>query len=865
MTLTFSTLLRWLPLSSFRLLCSTASYRSHSSAARRAALPLGRPLSTLSSLRADDAPPPPSASSESHDALPVLSRRSADDPLSLDELRSMLRSSVPSTATLVSLVQHVRSQPPLLSQMTPSDYALVCHHLSLHNAAHSDYRALTCLTLMDVYDEYCAREFSGDGAEWGAGWRRELMTDALTVCSRTGEGRGCEFVACGMSFYGLPLTAQEMNSVLWGWRFERGNQWRWYDRMRVISKAIAAGEEPADRDSRTLSLYYGLMRAGDAQTASGDHWGLDSATVLIMMHSNSLNKQPQDERFDRLDREVLRRLTASAFHLLTADPTTAHMLNQLISLSSVMDRDIPRRFSRRVHALFRMANELQCQLTERSLRLAMGAAHILEHGHWTHSSGFNRSEVNGSLTTQKQQQEQPWNIESMDAADNSSWFAALQTDPDAAKFAVDVLAAFQQSGASVGPSSALFFDLHTSAATPWQRVLELFDWVQHEGGHIDMKRALTAIEACYRGKHWQRALDILVLPKWAKGFIHVSIAERAANTLKAPQRRHSRERPQGGSTALGTQAGDESSASAQAAASSEPVEWLASQRRWSGPQHDRLVWLTELKDEPWLLLMSNSEPADKKNVAERMAAVPSLPVPAVAAAAATPSLPLAPLSYPTTILHISYTIAAMDEASNAEAVLKADRLHVMALRLLPFLGCLYQYDTNTVHLHHPLTALDTVNSFVHHPHNQPAKLFSLLYLVWRTMRRRFVDNSSAVELHRLSSLHGDRVHDRWGFSPQAKRMRRDPLRFRVDSEAEARTLQRLLTQPPFELRAQENGTLGSVRRYTLYELAGQPAREHEKQPVERRWWEAMHKPPMAQECVVLELPSRVWYSALNNK
>ena len=771
----------------------------------------------------------------------------------------MLRSSISATTTLLSLIQHVRSQPPLVDLLTPSDYSLLCHQLSLHNAAHSDYRALTCLLLMDVYDEYCTRERHGSDNGWGQGWRRELMVDALTVCSRTGEGRGCEFVAVGMSFYGLTLTDSEINAVLWGWRFDRGNQWRWFDTMRDLSRAVAAGEEPADRDSRTLSLYYAI-KAGDNQSPNGSHWRPDSTSVLIMIHSCYLSTQV-DDRFSRLDTAVLRRLTASNFHLPAAAPLTAHLLNQLISFSSLLDRDNPLRFSRRVHALFRMANELHCPLTERSLRLAMGAAHILEHRHQIHNDATNTSETNGSSPVQQQQplvaDEQPG-----DVSVDSSWSTALQNDPDGVQFAADVLAAFQQSGASVGPSSALFFDLHTSATTPWQRVLELFDWVQHEGGHIDMQRALTAIEACYKGKHWQRALDILVLPKWAKGFIHVDVPGKGSTAYSGPKSEQSRF--DAGYAANSAQVEGQPALSVQCAASSEPIDWQASERRWSGAQHDRLLWLTELKDEPWLRLAANAEEPEKK--AERETAVPSLTLQAASAARATPSLPLAPLSYPATILHFAYTIAAMDEASNAEALFKADRLHVTALRLLPFLGYLYQYDTNTVHLHHPLTPLHSVNSFVHQPLNQQAKLFSLLYLVWRTMRRHYVDNSTSLELLRLSALYGGRVHDRWGISSQAKLLRWDPLRFRVSSEAEVRILQRLLTLPPFELRTRKNGQLGEIKRYKLYQLAGVPARQNEKQPVERQWWNAMHKSQrMDQEVVALELPSYLWYGALQNK
>ena len=845
---------RWLPLSSCRLLHASASYHSyHLLALSRGRHASGRALSTLSSLRSDDAPSSHSDPTSFADTPPAGLPPSSQ-PVSLDQLRSVLQSPITSTTTLLSLIQHARSQPSLLDLLTPSDYSLLCHQLSLHNAAHSDYRALTCLLLMEVYDEYCTRERDGSNNGWGAGWRRELMTDALTVCSRTGEGRGCEFVAVGMSFYGLTLTACDMNAVLWGWRFDRGHQWRWYGTMRELSRAIAAGQEPADQDSRTLSLHRAL-KAADLQSAHSSHWRPDSTTVLIMMHSCLVNKQAADDGFARLDNRVLRRLTTAAFHLPASAPLTTHLFNQLISLSSVIDRDIPLRFSRRVHALFRMANELHCPLTERSLRLAMGAAHILQHRHQANSAVSHGSEVNGWAATEQQQLAVADDESSVD----SSWFSTLQSDPNGAQFALDVLAAFQQSGASVGPSSALFFDLHATATTPWQRVLELFDWVQHEGGHIDMQRAMTAIEACYRGKHWQRALDILVLPEWAKKFIHVDVLSRATKSNNGVQREQS-QHGGGGHTANYMQSDAGSAVYVQPPTPVETIEWQASNRRWSGPQHDRLSWLTELKDEPWLAINPTA------GLLEKRSEVSAVSVQSVAAAHDTASLPLAPLSYPATILHFAYTIAAMDEASNAEAVLKADRLHIIALRLLPFLGSLYQYDTNSIHLHHPLTSLHTVNSFVQQPHNQQAKLFSLLYLVWRIMRRHFVDNSTAVELLRHSALYGSRVHGRWGISHRAKLHRGHPLRIRVDTEAELRILQRLLIQPPFELKTCDNGQIGELKRYKLYELAGNPAKQNEKQPVERLWWKAMHNAQgMNQEVIALELPSHSWYGALQGR
>ena len=858
--LTVAALLRWLPSSSLHLLRTVHAPSSILTSAWRPSL--HRSLSTLPNRRSDSEPTLPTEAPSASDAPSPSTFPWSTSPLSLAELRSMLQHVIPSTATLLSLVQHVRSQPGLVSLLGPSDYSLLCHQLSLHNAAHSDYRALTCLLLMDVYDEYCIRERNDSDNGWGEGWRHELMADALSVCSRTGEGKGCEFVVAGMAFYGVPLTAHEMNAVLWGLRRDRYHQWRWYDVMKELSRAMAAGQEPAERDSRTLSLYYAL-KAGHTRSAAGSssshgsHWRPDSTTVLILMHSCLLVVEPPDGRYTRLDSGVLRRLTTAAFHLPAADPHTAQLLNQLISLSSVIDRDQPQRFSRRVHALFRMANELRCPLTERSLRLAMGAAHILQHRRQTHSLTTSGSETNdqpaaaAAATVEER---------SSDASVEPSWSAVLQSDPDGAQFAADVLAAFQQSGVSVGQSSALIFDMHATGSAAWQRVLELFDWVQREGGHIDMQRALTAIEACYKGKHWQRALDILVLPKWAKGFVHVDVSSKGDDALRATNRKR-KDKAAGGHTPVRAAHEAEAAISAQPVTSSEPIEWQANKRRWSGPQYDQLVWLTELSNEPWLMSAASSERS------RRETAVPSPPAhEVVSAASGIAALPLAPLSYPATILHFAYAIAAMDDAGNAEALLKADRLHMTALRLLPFLGALYQYDSNTIHLHHPLTPLNTVNSFLQQPRNQHAKLFALLYLVWRMMRRHFVDYSTPLELFRLSALYGSRGDGRWGVTSRAKSVRREPLRFRVADEAEAHILQRLLAQPPFELRARADGQIGVIKRYKLHELAGSAAKQDQKQPVERQWWNAMHSAQrMDQEVVALEVPSQMWYAVLQSK
>ena len=851
--LTLSSLLRWLPSSSLRLFHSHYSASVAATANQQALLASpNRCLSTLASARTQDAPSTSDYSVAGADSPSTDTASSASGlSVTMDELRVTLRHAILSTASLLALVQHVRSERSLVDALTPSDYSLVCHHLSLHNAAHSDYRALTCLTLMDVYDEYCTRESNGEGEGWGEGWRRELMLDALTVCSRTGEGKGCEFVALGMSRYGMALTSREMNTVLWGWRFNWSKQWLWYETMLQLSAALAASEQPTDSDPRLLAFYHALQ--GSAVTRDGSRWRPDSVSVLIMMHSCSLGGAWQDDGFRRLDEDVLRRLSTSAFYLPAAAATTAHLLNQLISLSFVIDRNQPRRFARRVQSLFRLAAELQCTLTERSLRAAMAAAHILKH---------RQAEFN-SVMNATRDDEQP-----SDATVDSSAYSGVQHDPDGARLAADVLAALQRCGASAGPSSALYFDLHADGSTPWQRVLELFDWVRQEGGHIDMQRALTATEACYRGRHWQRALDILVLPKWARKFINHNAAAQTAKTRS----RHSHEQTRaiGGDGVRSEDA--KTSATSESAVSDAPIEWIASKQRWSGRQLDRLVWLVELQDEPWLkltpTLVSHTSPAAEQAESETDAAfsIPSAVGLAPTIPRLSPSPLFAPLSYPCTLLHVAYAIAAMDEASNAEAVLKADRLHVATLRLQPFIGRLYHYDSNTLHLHHPLLELHAARSFVQQPANQPAKLFSLLYLAWRTMRRRFVDNSLPLELQRVGFHYGSRGAKRWGVLAEAKELRRDPLRFRVDSEAEVAVLRRVLTQPPFGLHTRKNGQLGDVKRYKLWQLAGnRPAKSRtEHPPIDSVWWEAMHGAQrMGQEVITLELPSYLWHGAMH--
>ena len=870
--LTVSALLRWLPPSSVRLLrtlptCRPTRHLDGCTIHHAAVSPIRQPrhaisscraLSTLSTVPADsDSASSPSASTgtDLFSSSSSASLQPWTNTQSLDELRSKLRTTIPKTTTLLALIQQVQSDRSLLAQLTPSDYSLLCHHLSLHNGVHYEYRALTCLSMMGLYDHYCARELqAADDSEsgWGRGWRRELMTDTLNVCSRTGEGEACELVVTNMVSYGLAPTAHDMNAALWGLRGKPGVQWLWYELMQQVSRALATGQQPTD-SPRALALYR-VIREGDALARDCDRFRPGSATLLILMHSAALSLRPNGEHDFRLD-FVLRRLTPTEpFFLPSAAPATTLLFNQLISLSSVMDRDEPLRFARRVHSLFRLANELKCPLTERSLRLAVGAAHILQH-RWASRRNSHESTAAAAAAAAADQQ-------SNDSTPVDSWWQSLHPDssPDGVQFANDVVVAFEASGMKVGPSSALLFDLQTATA-PWQRVLELFDWVQVEGGHINMQRALTAIEACYKGKHWQQALSILVLPKWAKTFIHGSDTAAAAyyrNNLARPATQSPSDRA---NTQLSHPTLTEHTSTH---ASIVAIEWLPSEGRWSGPQHDRLVWTKELKDEPWLLFTPVVE------VTSTDAAVPSL---TVDEAPATPrsSVPLLlpPLSYPVTVLHIAYTIAAMDEAANAEALLKADRLHAMALRLLPFLGYIYQHDTNTIHLHHPPTPLDTVNTFVQQPRNQRAKLFALLYLVFRIMRRRFMDNPVTADsgLIGLSALCGHRLHGLWGVSKESAKQRwRTPLRFRVASEEEAHTLQQLLAQPPFELRARrmpENGLLGTIRRFRLSELAGTPVKAHEKQPIERAWWKAMHQGQrMDQEVIVLQISSDVWYRTL---
>ena len=353
-------------------------------------------------------------------------------------------------------------------------------------------------------------------------------------------------------------------------------------------------------------------------------------------------------------------------------------------------------------------------------------------------------------------------------------------------------------GANIAEADAM------SRKESWQAVLAAYDR-QVGRGHppVELADSFKAIDACYRGRHWQRAVEVLVMP------LYTLFNANELQLLTSP----------GGSAPA-----DSPSSSPALPAPHDEAEYIALSPitgRWSGPQSyrpdfalllDKETWreasrdpYTELRTQSWSSKVAAIRHSpNAKPIVARSSSPSSILVPAVAS----------PPMLCSSVLHFAFCIAAMDEAGNAESLAKADRLHAIALHHFPFLFHLYHPHSRTIHLVHPPLPppFAAINAFVHHPDRTRDRLWALLYLVWRLLRRREMggERSEVGEVWVIEQLyeeaHSQRPEEQRDGPALAVSKRgggddgRPPMQLRIEGEKEAAVLRGVLREGPWSLK-----------------------------------------------------------------
>ena len=678
-------------------------------------------------------------------------------------------------STLLIVLHRLRTE--FHAQLQAVDYHLLVHQLALQQ---SDARHLhsNCALLLSLYDEYLRRE------AWPT-LPAGVVRDALAMASSAGEGAVCERLLRDLEAGGVHPTIDDLNLVLWGKRADDSALWEWWTRMEGFVTAA-----PAPSSSPPF--------AGGLQ--------LNADSLLILLHANA-----DGSRWVRVDCWLLRRTEDGllsravfagpspslsllfeqlfAFVEFVSSPKRAFSQAERISALAAVDATFnsdARRFQwwplaavpSRLASLYRTASTLRCPLSAQSLRLLLAklGPHTREDDECDPA------------------QSQPRPTEPYGVTSAALFSAGLRRELELR---------WQE---SAEPS-----DSRTPKA-PWQGVLAAYDRKVSQRQHVDMADSLAAIQACHRGKHWQRAVELLIIPRFPQ-FDVADLVTVDAGSRAAAQA--------GEDKPLALDLTDGVAPSA-VDAHEEYIDLSPVTGRWSGPQTHRVVFCELLQSESWadaerlprtrLLL-----PKQSAVTAER------LPLRAVSAAAVTQSSP--PAVQPwlgSTVLHYAHCIAAMDDAGNAESVRKADLLHAIALVQFPFLLHLYNPVNRVLHLVHPSlpSPYAPINAFVHDGGRTHDRLWSLLYLPWRLLRRLALsgERSEAADIYNL---------EEWYAAGQSaavdeKRQRHArtseplPLRVRIEAPSEVGALRRVLRDGPWSLK---------VERDAEWPLRSDPARE----------------------------------------
>ena len=735
--------------------------------------------------------------------------------LPLPTLRGLLQYPIPSVSRLFAIVTRLRSA--FSSSLTGSDYRLLLHQLSLQHAASAAQQPEICALLLQVWDEYTGRqgqteqdavENDSRTEEQRRREERSVMLDVLSACARSGEGAACEHLVLDMMRRRLQVGVDELNAVLYGCRGDEQRMWRWLHSMQHLSSRLAAA--PADSPSpepEQSALYDALLSSGavdssSALSASPLLFALNADSLLIVLHASA-----QADRFLRLELLLMRGFPLPDFHLVPAAASTSLVVNQLLSFLIAVARTAPRvTLTERVAALQRLASELQyappVPLTPETVR---ASPRILSLYRWSQMLCAELTSASLQEIISRQRTELLKGRERLLVPSPTLQMLSLKRQKTEAQSRET-----QRRDAEMEPGQTMQGDVTptqqtASRARPWQEVLAAYEHRVLSGHRVSLSESLTAIQACYRGRHWQRAVQVLVLPQWAEGMLERYDADEPKTQRSEEMQREAEEQHIALSPVTGC---------------------------WTGPQHHRLRFIDICRQEHWLhpqpgleLRLPLSSDAEAGRSGTETAADPSSSASLVVTAATRAVLPgsaSSSSSLTTSVLHYAFCIAAMDAAGNAESIRKADALHCIAMRQFPFLLHLYDPLRRCFHLHHPqLTAegasAAALDAFVQAEQQRGDKVWSLLYLVWRLQRRCLGggggdDAPLLPELRRLMLSYAegggggswlrDREADGGGRQQQDGKddeLSSEHLLLRVDSVADAAAVNGVLRLQPWAL------------------------------------------------------------------
>ena len=766
--------------------------------------PSARLLSTASPR---PSPPPPS----SHPSLfppisdPLLPPSPAHppspspiDPLwlcNLSELRALLRYPLP-LPSLFLIIQRFRTT--FYSLCTPADTALLLHHLALHHRDTFILHSLTSTALL-LYNDHLTRSPSTPQPPLPPSSLRDL----LTLASLAGEGALCTHLT---SLIPHP-TIDDLNLQVWGNRADEQMLWKAWEQLDTLTAPLSPVEHRGQvgwggvegRVKATPASLLVLLHA----CGRGEGW-LRFDVWLVLRGERFMREQMVREEvgggggggggasastalLDHLQRYVQCKLKE-----LRKLPVRIAWVDAARTLESISAEErMPALFKGqgeprvRLALLYRWANACGMELPSNLMRRLLADAD--EEAMQQDEEGMREEEEKGAMQPQTDHSEQHPQASSSSAWPNSLLRTDLVVSP--ALFSDGLRAELRLRGESEdAPAVQDAVAAAVTAKVSWQTVLAAYEQ-QVSRGHppVELSHSFHAIEACYRGKHWQRAVELLVMP------LYTLLDSQQLRLLTSPTLHAQQPQPQ---------PQPQLPAQPPPSPAHDDDDYIALSPitgRWSGPETFRVDWF----------MFTPSSPAFVP---------PSVPF---------STLPLLCSS----VLHFAFCIAAMDEAGNAESVAKADRLHAIALHHFPFLFHLYQPHSRTIHLVHPTLppAYDAIEDFVQHLDRTRDRLWALLYLVWRLMRRRELGEarSEVGEVWLIEEMYeeGRRVKGVVGgeageaaVTGSGKRERVE-LQLRLGEVSEVATLRRVLQEGPWALKRGQQGWTWKQVELTLTEPA----------------------------------------------
>ena len=389
--------------------------------------------------------------------------------LPLTELRALLHYPLPTLSSLFLLIQRLLTSFPF--QLLPSDFHLLIHHLALHQEDEGQLHSITAIALR-LYDDYAQRQ----------GWPPlpgAVMRDLLTLTSRAAEAEASLQLLERMEAGGIEgVGVAEYNLVLWAMRQSSQQRLQWWRSM---------GEKSA---SAPFINAESLLVALHAHVAS--HTGATRLRFYAWLASRTeeyLHRCLQSSTTSPTLPLLLSQLSAFTDSYLSSAAVQSNVAKVVAELRWRLGPEflVPKSFQWE-----KTVTPLYLQLTLHRVATSLGVALPLTAVRQL------------SLRVEAERRRGNWKLGELLPKSEGGEAVSIGTALLCAGLNSELRVRLREVGEEVREGN--------TRSLLWQAVLAAYERKLSQGVEVTLADSLEAIVACYRGQHWQRAVELLVMP-----------------------------------------------------------------------------------------------------------------------------------------------------------------------------------------------------------------------------------------------------------------------------------------------------------------------------------------------------------------